>query len=102
MKDNKVKSAREMFKASGIAKMTNTKVLKYGKIAEDIAYEIVETNSYTDEEINKRLCILSFVMKKDDKYVYDSDKCVMGSFQKIMEFISQCKEEKKIIKKGEL
>ena len=45
------KNAREMFKASGIAKMTNTRVIKYGKIVEDIAYEIVETNSYVELQI---------------------------------------------------
>ena len=101
MKDNKVKSAREMFRLSGIAKMTNTKTLKYGKITEDIAYEIVETNSYVNEEKNEKLCILSFVTKKNDDYIYDSGKCIMGSFQKILEIVAQCKEEKKIIKKGE-
>lgn len=93
--------ARDMFKASGIAKMTNTKVLKYGKIKEDIAYEIVQTNSYVDELRLEHLCILSFVIRKDDKYVYNADLCISGSFQKILEYIAECKKEKKIIKKGE-
>lgn len=93
--------ARDMFKASGIAKMTNTKVLKYGKITEKIAYEIVETKSYVDEINLEHLCILSFVTEKDNRYVYDSDKCFMGSFQEVLEYIAECKKEKKIIKKGE-
>ena len=95
------KNAREMFKASGIAKMTNTKVIKYGKITENIAYEIVETNSYVNKEKLEHLCILSFVEKKDWNYKYDSDKCVMGSFDEILEYISQCKKKKRIIEKGD-
>ena len=33
-------------------------------------------------------------------YRYDSDKCVMGSFDEILEYISECKRAKKIIEKG--
>lgn len=94
-------SARELFKKANLGKMTNTRVLKYGKIAENIAYEIVEhtDNSYVDEEHTKKLCILSFVEKKDGIYVYNADKCIDGSFDDIMEYIGKCKKAKKILKK---
>ena len=94
-------SGREIFKKGNLAKMTNTKVVKYGKITEDIAYEIVEStnNSYADEEHTKKLCILSFVTKKDDKYIYNVDECVDGSFEDIIKYISKCKQAKQILKK---
>lgn len=81
--------------------MTNTRTLKYGKITENIVYEIVETNSYIDETKLEHLCILSFVTEKNDKYIYDTDECFMGSLQEIMEYIAECKKKKEILKKGE-
>lgn len=96
-------SGREIFKKANLAKMTNTKVIKYGKIAENIAYEIVEhtNNSYANEEHTKKLCILSFVIKKDDKYIYNVENCVDGSFDEIIKYIAECKKAKKILKREE-
>lgn len=92
-------TGREIFKNAGLSKMTNTRVIKYGKIGENIGYEIVETNSYVDEEKLEKLCILSFVEKKDDKYVYNTDKCVDDSLSNILKYVAECKRAKKIIKK---
>ena len=93
------KSGREIFKGAGLSKMTNTKVIKYGKITENIAYEIVETNSYIDEQRLEHLCILSFVTEKDNQFIYNADECMSGSLQEILKYIEECKKVKKILKK---
>ena len=87
-------TGREIFKNAKLSKMTNTRVIKYGKIKENVGYEIVETNSYVDKEKLEKLCILSFVEKKEDKCVYDS-------LSNILKYIAECKQAKKIIKKVE-
>ena len=85
------KSGREIFKGAGLSKMTNTKVIKYGKITENIGYEIVETNSYIDEQRLEHLCILSFVTEKDNQFIYNADECMSGSLQEILKYIAECK-----------
>ena len=77
------KSGREIFKGAGLSKMTNTKVIKYGKITENIAYEIVETNSYIDKERLEHLCILSFVTEKDNQFIYNRKKKFFDKIFKI-------------------
>ena len=94
-------TGREIFKNAKLSKMTNTRVIKYGKIKENVGYEIVETNSYVDKEKLEKLCILSFVEKKEDKYIHDTDKCVYDSLSNILKYIAECKQAKKIIKKVE-
>lgn len=89
-------SARELFKKKGLAKMTNTRVLKYGKIIENIAYEIVEhTNSYLDN--GEKSCTISFVTKKEQDYEYNTEQCFYGTFNEMLSFVSECKKEQKII-----
>ena len=92
-------TGREIFKNAGLSKMTNTRIIKYGKIGENIGYEIVETNSYIDKEKLKRLCILSFVEKINDEYIYDTSKCISDSLSNILEYVAECKKEKRIIEK---
>lgn len=90
--------ARDFFKKAGLSKMTNTKVIKYGKITSNVAYEIVETKSWANEETKEHLCILSFVTEKNDKYIYDTDKCISASLQELLVYITKCKKEEKILK----
>lgn len=96
------KSGREIFKGANLSKMTNTRVLKYGKITKNIGYEIVETNSYVNKETLEHLCILSFVTEKNDKYIYNVDECKDGTFKELIKYIAECKKNKKIIKESEV
>jgi hypothetical protein len=98
--------ARELFKKGGLAKMTNTRLIKYGKITDNIAYELVQRtdNSYTEAKNDKdkeHLCMLSFVKKENGRYIFDTDECVNGSLQEMLVYIADCKREKRIIKKEE-
>mgnify|MGYP003291247022 FL=1 len=89
----KTERASEIFKKVGLAKMVNTKVIKYGKITENLVYELTQDISREDE------CMLSFVEKTENDYLYNSDDCVYGTMAELIQYIQKCKEEKRIIKK---
>lgn len=84
-------SGREIFKKANLGKLTNRQIIKYGKIGENIGYELTK---YNGEETYG----LAFVEKIDDNYIYESDNCVYGTLQEMLEYIAKCKKEKKLIK----
>lgn len=85
-----VESGRVIFKKAKLGKVTNRQIIKYGKINENTGYELTKQN-------NEEHYYLSFVEKIDDKYIYDTDKCVDGKLDEILNYIKECKENKKII-----
>lgn len=86
-----VESGKEIFKKANLGKITNRQIVKYGKIGENIGYELTK---YNGEETYG----LAFVEKINNEYVYESDNCVYGTLQEMLEYIAKCKKEKKLIK----
>lgn len=84
-------SGREIFKKANLAKLSNRQIIKYGKIGDNIGYELTKQNGVENYG-------LSFVEKIDDKYVYDTDTYVEGTLQEMLDYITVCKTEKKLIK----
>lgn len=90
MNSNKNVSAKEMFRKLNLAKDMTKKLIKYGKISKDIAYELMEdkkTKVYT----------LSFVTLKDNKLIYSVKDCVNGSLNEMLQYIADCKKSKIIL-----
>ena len=83
-------SGRTIFQKAKLGKVTNRQIVKYGKINENIGYELAKQNY-------KEHYYLAFVEKIGDKYVYDVDKCVDGDLNEILTYIKECKESKKIL-----
>lgn len=91
--------AKEMFKKANVGKVNNTKVIRYGKINQDIAYELREYNNlYSNKKTKEPLYTLSFVTRKGDDLIYNGKQCKNGNFNDMLNIISICKKEKKIIK----
>lgn len=84
-------SGREIFKKANLGKLTNRQIIKYGKIGENIGYELTKYNG--EENYG-----LAFVEKIEDNYVYESDNCIYGTLQEMLNYIAECKKEKKLIK----
>lgn len=85
-----VESGREIFKKANLGKLSNRKIIKYGKIGENIGYEMTKIN-------NTEIYGLSFVEKIDEEYVYDTEKYVEGTLKEMIDYISICENEKRII-----
>ena len=60
-------SGKEIFKNAKLGKISNRQIIKYGKIGDNIGYELTKHN-------HTEIYALAFVEKKDDEYVYDYDK----------------------------
>lgn len=88
-------SGKEIFKKANLGKITNRQIIKYGKIGENIGYELTKQN-------HEEHYYLAFVEKVNDKYIYDVDKCVDGSLDEMLNYIKGCKEEKTIVKNKNL
>lgn len=85
-------SGREIFKKANLGKLTNRQIIKYGKIGNNIGYELTKHNG-------SEIYGLAFVEKVDEKkYIYNSNNCVEGTLQEMLEYILLCKKEKKLIK----
>lgn len=84
-------SGREIFKKANLAKVTNRHIIKYGKIGDNVGYELTK-NDFKEEYY------LAFVEKIDEKYIYDTDKCIDGTLEEMLKYIEDCKKEKKLIK----
>ena len=74
-------SGREIFKKANLGKLTNRQIIKYGKIGNNIGYELTKHNG-------AEIYGLAFVEKTN----------VEGTLQEMLEYILFCKKKKKIIK----
>ena len=87
-----VESGKEIFKKANLGKLTNRQIIKYGKIGNNIGYELTKHNG-------SEIYGLAFVEKTNKgEYIYNSDNCVEGTLQEMLEYILFCKKEKKLIK----
>lgn len=84
-------SGREIFKNAKLGKISNRQIIKYGKIGDNIGYELAKHN-------HTEIYALSFVEKKNDEYIYDYDKCIEGTLQEMLNYIKECKDNKKLVK----
>ena len=84
-------SGKEIFKNAKLGKISNRQIIKYGKIGDNIGYELTKHN-------HTEIYALAFVEKKDDEYVYDYDKCIEGTLQEMLNYIKECKDNKKLVK----
>lgn len=83
-------TGKEIFKGAKLGKISNRQIIKYGKIGDNIGYELTKYN-------NQDIYALAFVEKVEDKYVYDYEKCIDGTLQEMLEYIKKCKEQKKLL-----
>ena len=84
-------SGKEIFKGAKLGKISNRQIIKYGKIGDNIGYELTKHN-------HQDIYALAFVEKKGTKYVYDYEKCIEGTIQEMLEYIKNCKEQRNLIK----
>lgn len=86
-----METGKEIFKKANLGQIKNRTIIQYGKVGEDIGYELSKNN-------NTNTYILSFVQKINDNYIYDYNKCIeSNNLQDILKYIAECKEKKKII-----
>ena len=86
-----MESGKDIFKKANLGKISNRKIIKYGKIGDNIGYELAKY-------INNEKYTLSFVEKIGEDYIYDYNKCIEGSLQDMIKYIVECEKEKNIIK----
>lgn len=86
-----IESGKEIFKKANLGKLSNRQIIKYGKIGDNIGYEMTKIN-------NTEIYGLSFVEKIDDKYIYDIEKYVEGTLQEMIDYVSICENEKSLVK----
>lgn len=89
-----VLTGKQIFKSAKLGKLVNRKIVKYGKIGDNIGFEMTTYKNYDNENVYA----LAFVEYKNNKFNYDTNNGVEGTLEEMLAYIKQCKEEKKIIK----